>query len=174
VDASKIIMVGQSRLGKTALWAGAEDKRFAMVIASCSGEMGAALARRDYGETVTSMAKSFAYQFCPNFLDYSNNISDMPVDSHELISLIAPRPLFLNTGTEDRWSDPRGEWEAAIAAAPVYRLLGKNGVVTNLPPDATASGMGSGSLMNSAVLEKYPMPPPDTAVGNDVMYHEHT
>ena len=174
VDASKIIMVGHSRLGKTALWAGAEDPRFAMVIASCSGEMGAALARRDYGETVTSMCKSFAYQFCPNFLDYSNAISDMPVDSHDLISLIAPRPLFLNTATEDRWSDPRGEWEAAIAAAPVYRLFGEQSVVTNLPPDAATNGMGSGSLMNSDVLESYKMPAPDTAVGNDVVFHEHT
>lgn len=172
VDPHRIIMVGQSRLGKTALWAGAEDQRFAMVIASCSGEMGASLSRRDYGETVTSMSKSYAYQFCPNFLFYSNNIPDMPVDSHDLISLIAPRPLFLNTGTEDRWSDPRGEWEAAIAAAPVYRLFNEQSVITNFPADTEPNK--SGSLLESATLESYPMPPVDIPVFGDVTFHEHT
>ncbi|HZF02531.1 MAG TPA: acetylxylan esterase [Methylomirabilota bacterium] len=171
VDAHRVIMVGHSRLGKTALWAGAEDPRFAMVIASCSGEMGAALARRDHGETVTSMCKNFPYQFCPNFLDYSNNIGDLPVDSHMLISLIAPRPLFLNTGSEDRWSDPRGEFEAAIAAAPVYRLFGKESVATNLPPDVSTNG--SGSLLKSSVLETYKMPPPDAPVMRDVGFQIH-
>ncbi|HXE43210.1 MAG TPA: hypothetical protein VN516_09320, partial [Candidatus Baltobacteraceae bacterium] len=171
-DPKRVVMVGQSRLGKTALWAGAEDPRFAMVIASCSGEMGAALARRDYGETVASMCKNYAYQFCPNFLFYSNDIAEMPVDSHDLISLIAPRPLFLNTGTEDRWSDPRGEWEAAIAAAPVYRLFDEQSVITNFPPDALTNK--SGSLLKSDTLKAYPMPSPDTAVMRDVAFHEHT
>src|SRR5207244_3420728 len=99
VDRKRVIMLGQSRLGKTALWAGAQEPRFAMVIASCSGEMGAALARRDYGETVTSMSKSFPYQFCPDFVTYSNRIPELPVDSHMLVSLIAPRPLYLSTGS---------------------------------------------------------------------------
>lgn len=174
VDASRVIMFGHSRLGKAALWAGAEDQRFAMVIASCSGEMGASLSRRDYGETVTTMCKSFPYWFCPNFLDYSGNISAMPVDSHMLISLIAPRPLFLSTGSEDRWGDPRGEWEAAIAAAPVYQLFGKQGVVTNLPPGVLTNGNGSGSLLKSEVLETYPMPPPDAPIMRDVGFQTHT
>ena len=116
VDKSRIILVGHSQLGKTALWAGAQDTRFAMVIASCSGKMGASLARRDYGETVNDMCKHFPYWFCGNFIDYSNDISDLPVDTHMLLSLIAPRPLFLSNGSEDRWGDPRGEFEAAIAA----------------------------------------------------------
>ncbi|HXF10621.1 MAG TPA: hypothetical protein VN625_07530, partial [Desulfuromonadaceae bacterium] len=173
VDASKVMIVGQSRLGKTALWAGAEDTRFAGVIASCSGEMGAALARRDYGETVGSMCKDYAYQFCQNFLDYSNQVSTMPVDSHMLISLIAPRPLFLNTGSEDRWSDPRGEYEAAIAATPVYELFGKQGVVTNLPPDL-ATNRAAGALLKSDVLESYPMPTNDIPVFRDISFQVHT
>jgi len=172
VDAKRVIMLGQSRLGKTALWAGAEDQRFAMVIASCSGEMGAALARRDYGETVTTMSKSFPYQFCGNFLDYSNDISDMPVDSHMLISLIAPRPLFLNTGSEDRWSDPRGEFQAAIAAAPVYQLFGEQSVMTNLPSDCGTNG--SGSILTSTILETYKMPPLDIPIMRDVGFQTHT
>ena len=172
VDSKRVIMLGQSRLGKAALWAGAEDTRFAMVIASCSGEMGAALAHRNYGETVTDMIRNFPYQFSPNFLDYSNDISEMPVDSHMLISLIAPRPLFLNTASEDRWGDPRGEWEAAIAAAPVYKLFGRQGVVTNLPPDVSTNG--SGSILTSAVLETYPMPPPDAPIMRDVGFQIHT
>lgn len=135
VDPKHVIMLGHSRLGKTALWAGAQDPRFCMVIASCSGEMGAALARRNYGETVTSMAKSFPYQFCRNFLNYSNRISEMPVDSHMLISLIAPRPLYLSTGSEDRWGDPRGEFLAAQAATPVYELFGLQGLAgCEFPP----------------------------------------
>lgn len=172
VDARRVIMLGQSRLGKTALWAGAEDQRFAMVIASCSGEMGASLARRDYGETVTDMIRRFPFQFCGNFLDYSNDISDMPVDTHMLISLIAPRPLYLSTASEDTWGDPRGEFQAAIAAAPVYQLFGRQGVVTNLPPDVLTNG--SGSILTSAVLETYPMPPLDVPIMNDVGFQMHT
>jgi hypothetical protein len=118
------------------------------------------------------MCKNFPYQFCPNFLFYSNDISEMPVDSHELISLIAPRPLFLNTASEDQWSDPRGEWEAAIAAAPVYRLFNEQSVITNFPADCSTNK--SGSLLNSARLATYPMPPPDTAVMGDVGFYQHT
>jgi hypothetical protein len=135
VDEKHIIMVGQSRLGKTALWAGAQEPRYCMVIASCSGEMGAALARRDYGETVNSMSRSYAYQFCHNFISYSNHISEMPVDSHMLVSLVAPRPLYLSTGSEDRWSDPKGEFLAAQAASSVYKLFGLHGLDTDsFPP----------------------------------------
>ncbi|HUE37290.1 MAG TPA: hypothetical protein VMO20_07855 [Candidatus Acidoferrum sp.] len=166
VDPRRIIMTGHSRLGKTALWAGAQDQRFPIVIASCSGEMGASLSRRNYGETVTSMSKSFPYQFCRNFLAYSNNIPNMPVDSHMLVSLIAPRPLYLNTGSLDRWGDPRGEWEAAIAAAPVYQLFGEQSVATNLPP--------AKELLESAILEAFPPPPLDVPVFHDVGYQTHT
>jgi hypothetical protein len=165
VDARRVIMLGHSRLGKTSLWAGAQDTRFAMVIASCSGEMGASLARRDYGETVTSMCKSFPYWFCGNFLQYGGNIPKMPVDTHMLISLVAPRPLYLNTGSLDRWADPRGEFQAAIAAAPVYRLFGKQSLVTDLPPGK--------SLMESGVLEGFPPPPLDVPILHDIGYQTH-
>jgi hypothetical protein len=128
VDAARVIALGQSRLGKTVLWAGAEDTRFAMVIASCSGEMGAALGKRDYGETIDDMIRAFPYQFAGNFTRYAGRWSSMPVDAHMLVSLIAPRPLFLSTGSEDQWSDPKGEFLAAVAADPVYRLLGTDGL----------------------------------------------
>lgn len=172
VDARRVIVTGHSRLGKTALWAGAQDTRFAMVIASCSGEMGAALARRDYGEAVATMCGSFPYQFCQNFISYSNRIGEMPVDSHMMISLIAPRPLYLSTGSLDQWGDPRGEFEATIAASPVYRLFGEEGVVTNLPPDCGTNG--SGSILNSGTLESYPPPPPDVPIMRDIGFQIHT
>lgn len=135
VDGQRVILFGFSRLGKTVLWAGAQDTRFAGVIANCSGEMGAALSRRDYGETVDDVCKRFPYWMAGRFQQFSNNWSALPVDAHCLISLIAPRPLFLNTGSDDRWSDPRGEFLAARAAAPVYELLGRSGISeTDFPP----------------------------------------
>ena len=135
VDAQRVILFGHSRLGKTALWAGAQDPRFAAVIANCSGEMGAALARRDYGETVDDVAKHFPYWMCGRFQSYAGHWTNLPVDAHGLISLIAPRPLFLNTGSEDRWGDPRGEFLAARAATPVYELFGRTGIrEADFPP----------------------------------------
>jgi hypothetical protein len=135
VDAKRVTLFGHSRLGKTALWAGAQDTRFAAVIASCSGEMGASLSRRDYGETVDDVAKHFPYWMAGNFQKYVGNWTNLPVDSHSLLSLIAPRPLFLSTGVDDRWGDPHGEFLAARAATPVYQLLGKTGIPeTDFPP----------------------------------------
>jgi hypothetical protein len=134
-DARRVILFGHSRLGKTVLWAGAQDPRFAAIIANCSGEMGAALSRRDYGETVDDVVRHFPYWMAGNFQKYSNHWDRLPVDAHCLIALIAPRPLFLNTGSEDRWGDPRGEFLAARAATPVYELLGRTGLcATNFPP----------------------------------------
>jgi hypothetical protein len=135
VDPQRVILFGFSRLGKTVLWAGAQDTRFAAVIANCSGELGAALSRRDYGETVDDICKHFPYWMAENFQQYSNRWNNLPVDSHFLISLIAPRPLFLNTGSEDKWGDPHGEFLGARAATPVYELFGKTGITeTNFPP----------------------------------------
>lgn len=128
VDAARVILFGHSRLGKTVLWAGAQDPRFAAIIANCSGEMGASLSRRDYGETVNDVARSFPYWMAGNFKKYSGHWTNLPVDSHSLLALIAPRPLFLNSGSEDKWGDPHGEFLAARAAAPVYELFGKSGI----------------------------------------------
>ncbi len=112
VDAHRVILFGHSRLGKTALWAGAQDTRFAAVIANCSGEMGAALSRRDFGETIDDVVKHFPYWMAGNFQRYAGHWNDLPVDSHCLIALIAPRPLFLNTGSEDGWAIPMGSFWA--------------------------------------------------------------
>lgn len=134
VDASRVALIGHSRLGKTVLWAGARDPRFAVVFSSCSGEMGAALARRDYGETVDDMAQNFPWQFAGNFQKYPGHWNDMPVDAHLLIALLAPRPVFVTGGTTDQWADPRGEFLAEVAAGPVYRLLGKRDLGTEKLP----------------------------------------
>ena len=135
VDAKRVAIMGHSRLGKTVLWAGAQDPRIAMVYSSCSGEMGAAISRRDYGETVDDMAQNFPWQFCGNFQKYAGHWNDMPVDAHMLIALNAPHPVYITGGTGDQWADPKGEFLAEVAAGPVYKLLGKKDLgTTALPP----------------------------------------
>ena len=135
VDAKRIAIFGHSRLGKTVLWASAKDERIAAVFSSCSGEMGAALARRDWGETVDDMAQNFAWQFAPALQQWAGRWNDMPVDAHMLIALSAPRPVFITGGTADQWADPVGMFKAAVAAGPVYRLLGRKDLgTTELPP----------------------------------------
>jgi hypothetical protein len=138
VDSKRVVIHGVSRLGKTALWTGASDERFAMVIASCSGEGGAAIARRDYGETLAHMAAPtrFPYQFAGNYAKYAGRVNEWPVDANLLVAMIAPRPLLLQTGNTDKWSDPYGEFLAAVAAGPVYELLGKKGLETTTFPAA--------------------------------------
>jgi len=136
VDAKRVALVGQSRLGKTVLWAGAQDARFAIVIANCSGRSGASLARRNFGETVEHMVVAFPYQFALNYQPFGENTDKLPVDTHELLALIAPRPVLLGTGSLDTWSDPKGEFLAATAADPVFRLLGTDGLggAAEMPP----------------------------------------
>jgi hypothetical protein len=136
VDAKRVAVMGVSRLGKTVLWAGAHDTRFAMVIASCSGEGGASLSRRNYGETIKHLNTNFGYQFSGNYQKFGDHVDQLPVDAHMLLTLIAPRPVYLQTGDEDKWSDPKGEFLAAVAAEPVYRLLGKQGLGTDEMPPA--------------------------------------
>jgi hypothetical protein len=150
VDGKRVIAVGQSRLGKTVLWAGAQDTRFAAVIASCSGEGGAALSRRDYGENLDNMTSRYLYQFSETFKQYNDRWNDLPVDAHMLVALMAPRPLLLNTGSEDQWSDPRGEFLAAQAASPAWALFGKEG------------------------LDQAEQPPRDQPLLKDLAFHEHT
>lgn len=138
VDARRVVIHGVSRLGKTALWAGASDPRFAMVIASCSGEGGAAIARRNYGETLAHMAAPtrYPYQFAGNYAKFANRVNEWPVDANMLLALIAPRPLLLQTGSTDKWSDPYGEFLAAVAVGPVYERFGKRGLETTKFPAA--------------------------------------
>ena len=147
IDARRVIVFGHSRYGKAALWAGARDERFAMVIANDSGEGGASLYRRNFGETIRVMNN---YWFAPRFKTYAARENELPVDAHELIGLVAPRPVYIASATEDWWSDPKGEFLAAKGAEPVYRLLG-------------AGELGSAG-----------MPPPDQSVQSRIGYHIRT
>lgn len=149
VDAHKLIVLGHSRLGKTALWAGAQDERFAIVISNNSGEGGAALARRNYGETIRDLNRSFPHWFCKNYRRYSGNEGALPADQHALIALMAPRPVYIASAVEDRWADPKGEFLSGKLAEPVYALFGKPGL---------------GASVDS-------LPAPETPVGDFIGYH---
>lgn len=134
IDGKKVICMGHSRLGKTALWAGAMDERFALVISNNSGCGGAALNRRWFGETVDRINSVFPHWFCKNFHTYNNKESEMPWDQHWLIAAMAPRPVLIHSATKDAWADPKGEFLAGYHANSAYDLFGKKGLPSDRMP----------------------------------------
>jgi hypothetical protein len=141
---------GHSRHGKTALWAGAQDERFAAVISNDSGEGGAALGRRDFGERIADSVRVNIFWYCENYRTFAGRPEARPVDQHMLLALAAPRPLAVGSATLDHGADPHGEFLSAVHAAPAYRLFGHDGLGTT------------------------EMPPPDTPVGHRISYHVRT
>ncbi len=132
IDASKVISVGHSRGGKASLWHGAQDKRVAIAVSNESGNSGAALSRRNFGETVARITKTFPYWFAPNYRQYAGNEDKLPIDQHMLIALMAPRAVYVASAAGDLWADPKGQYIALREAVPVYKLYGIN---SNLPEE---------------------------------------
>ena len=150
IDARRVILMGHSRIGKAAVWAGAQDERFAAVISNESGEGGAALTRRWYGETIERINTSFPHWFAGRYKTYNRSVADLPIDQHELLALIAPRPLYIASADGDQWSDPKGEFLGGVGAEPAYKLYGKTGLGTT------------------------PFPGLNQPVGQTVRYHDRT
>ena len=151
VDATKAITVGHSRLGKTALWAAANDQRFAGAISNNSGSAGASLSRRNFGENLRIDYWEKGTWLCGKIVEYIDNVEELPFDQHQLLALIAPRGIYVASATEDLNADPKGEFLSLKAASPAWKLYG-------MP-----------------TMENAEWPAPDTPIHNGVMhYHLRT
>jgi hypothetical protein len=149
VNAHQVALTGHSIGGKRALVAGAFDQRVGLVFASCSGEGGASMMKRDWGETIDDLAQLSPQNYCDNFQKWVRHWDEMPCDAHMLVALMAPRPLLITGGTADQWSDPVGVFWAGYYGAPAYRLLGK------------------------AAFENAAPPPPNQFIGEDLVFYNH-
>lgn len=134
IDAKRIAAMGHSKMGKAALWTTAQDQRFALAVLAQSGCAGAALWKRNFGENMEKMVTRFPYWLCRNAAKFARNEEDLPVDQHMLLACLAPRPVYVASGAEDLWADPRGEYLSAFHASEVYRLLGKTGLESEASP----------------------------------------
>lgn len=147
VDGKRIAVFGHSRLGKAALWAAVQDERFALAISNNSGEGGASLARRNFGENIAYSIAHASWRYSKRFPEYIGRADELPFDQHMLLALIAPRPLYVSSASEDLLADPKGEFLSALHASPVYQLFGLRGI------------------------PRSDWPAPNTPVGDHIGYH---
>ena len=134
INSERIAVVGHSRLGKTALWAAAQDERFGLAIANNSGCGGASLTRRAFGESLAEITRRFPHWFAPQFVAFAGRETELPVDQHHLLSLLAPRPLYVASAQDDAWADPQGEFLSCLAASRQWQFWDRRGVETTQWP----------------------------------------
>ena len=144
IDEKHCAVTGHSRGGKTALWCGAQDERWALTISNCSGCSGAAIARRRFGESLNVIQNAFKHWFCGNYRKYIDKEDTLPFDQHELVALVAPRAVYVTSADEDLWADQRGEWLAIHEAEPVWKLYGRQGLPSDTMPPLDKPLIGDG------------------------------
>ena len=167
VDAKRAAVIGHSRLGKAALWAGACDPRFRLVISNNSGCCGAALSRRNFGENLEISYWEKKTWYCGGLAPFAAHPEKMPVDQHMLLALIAPRTLCVGSATEDLNADPKGEYLATRAASAVWNLYGMQGIENEERP-APDHGIGNGPVRYWYRTGKHALTPADWAYYYDL------